>query len=50
MGKKLNLLYLRVIESKAYVLIFKEVREYKFKPRVVIRRLVSYNSVNQYRI
>jgi hypothetical protein len=32
------------------VLIPKEVREYKFKPRAVIRRLVGYNSVNQYRI
>jgi hypothetical protein len=32
------------------VLISKKVREYKFKPRAVIRRLVSYNGVNQYRM
>jgi hypothetical protein len=49
-GKKLNLLYLRVIGSKAHVLIPKKIREYKFKPRAVIRRLVSYNGVNQYRM
>jgi hypothetical protein len=45
-GKKLNLLYLRVIKSKAYILIPKEIREHKFKPRVLIGRLVGYNGVN----
>jgi hypothetical protein len=49
-GKKLNLLHLRVIGSKAHILIPKEIREYKFKSRVFIRRLVGYNGVNQYRI
>jgi hypothetical protein len=32
------------------VLIPKEIKEYKFKPRVVIGRLVGYNGVNQYRM
>jgi hypothetical protein len=32
------------------VLIPKEVREYKFKPRAVIGRLVGYDGVNQYRM
>ena len=45
-GKKLNLLYLRVIGSKAHVLVLKEVREHKFKPRAVTGRLVGYDGVN----
>jgi hypothetical protein len=49
-GKKPNLSHLRVIGSKAHVLIPKEVREHKFKPRAVIGRLVGYNGVNQYRM
>jgi hypothetical protein len=49
-GKKLNLSYLRVIGSKAHVLVPKEVRQHKFKPRAVIGRLVGYNGVNQYRM
>jgi len=49
-GKKLNLSHLRVIGSKAHILIPKEIREHKFKPRAVIGRLVSYDGVNQYRM
>jgi hypothetical protein len=49
-GKKPNLSHLRVIGSKAHVLIPKEVREHKFKPRAVIGRLVGYDGVNQYRM
>jgi hypothetical protein len=49
-GKKSNLLHLRVIGFKAHVLIPKEIREYKFKLRALIRRLVGYNGVNQYRM
>jgi hypothetical protein len=49
-GKKPNLSYLRVIGSKAHVLVPKEVREHKFKPRAVIGRLVGYDGVNQYRM
>ena len=49
-GKKPNLSHLRVIGSKAHVLVPKEVREHKFKPRAVIGRLVGYDGVNQYRM
>jgi hypothetical protein len=49
-GKKPNLSHLRVIGSKAHVLIPKEVRTHKFKPRAVIGRLVGYDGVNQYRM
>jgi hypothetical protein len=49
-GKKPNLSFLRVVGSKAHVLVPKEVREHKFKPRAVIRRLVGYDGVNQYRM
>jgi len=47
-NKKLNLSHLWVIRSKAHVLIPKEVREYKFKPRAFIRKLIDYNDINQY--
>ena len=49
-GKKPNLSHLRVIGSKAHVLIPKEIREHKFKPRALIGRLVGYDGVNQYRM
>jgi hypothetical protein len=49
-GKRPNLSHLRVIGSKAHVLVPKEVREHKFKPRAVIGRLVGYDGVNQYRM
>lgn len=49
-GKKPNLSHLRVIGSKAHVLVPKEVRQHKFKPRAVIGRLVGYDGVNQYRM
>ena len=49
-AKKPNLSHLRVIGSKAHILIPKEVREHKFKPRAVIGRLVGYDGVNQYRM
>ncbi len=49
-GKKPNLSHLRVIGSKAHVLVPKEIREHKFKPRSVIGRLVGYDGVNQYRM
>jgi hypothetical protein len=49
-GKKPNLSHLRVIGSKAHVLVPKEVRTHKFKPRAVIGRLVGYDGANQYRM
>jgi hypothetical protein len=49
-GKKPNLSHLRVIGSKAHVLVPKEIREHKFKPRAVVGRLVGYDGVNQYRM
>src|SRR5271170_467209 len=49
-GKKPNLSHLCVIRSKAHVLVLKEVKTHKFKPRAVIGRLVGYDGVNQYRM
>ncbi len=49
-GKKPNLSHLRVLGSKAHVLIPKEIREHKFKPRALVGRLVGYDGVNQYRM
>jgi hypothetical protein len=49
-GKKPNPSHIRAIGSKAHVLVSKEVREHKFKPRAVIGRLVGYDGVHQYRM
>jgi hypothetical protein len=49
-GRQSDLSHLRVIGSKAHVLIPKENREHKFKPRAMIGRLVGYDGVNQYRM
>ena len=43
-----DLVYLRVIDSKAWVLIPKPSRGYKFMSRAVICRLLGYAGTNQY--
>jgi hypothetical protein len=49
-GRKPNLSHLRVIGSKAHILVPKEVREHKFKSRSVLGRLLGYEGSNQYRL
>jgi phage-related protein len=44
--RKPDLIYLRVIGSKTWVLILKVSREGKFKLRVVIYRLLGYIALN----
>ena len=43
-----DLAHLRVIDSKAWVLILKSSRNHKFIPRAVIYRLLRYADINQY--
>ena len=43
-----DLAYLRVIGNKAWVLILKSSKDYKFIPRAVIYRLLRYVNINQY--
>ena len=43
-----DLAYLRVIDNKAWVLILKLSRNYKFISRAVICRLFGYVGINQY--
>ena len=47
-GRPPDLSYLRVLGSKAWVLIPKPLREHKFQARVVICCLVGYEGSNQY--
>lgn len=49
-NRKPDLSHLRVIGSKAWVLIPKPSRAHKFDPRAVICRLLGYEGSNQYRL
>jgi hypothetical protein len=48
--RKPDLAHLRVIGSKAWVLIPKKSRGGKFKPRAAVRRLLGYMASNQYKL
>ena len=46
--KKPNIAYLKVIDSKFWMLIIKVLRGGKFRSRFVIYRFLGYEGLNQY--